>query len=235
MQVRVRFGREPSAVVRSLELYYLPQNQRAIVHDVGLGAAATKNADAPPGATAPSTKLALSWSVDNPDRDALRFRLRFRADGRDRFLPLFGEEVELTEPSYTWDTTSVPDGWYVVEVEASDERANPATHVLRHRASSSPILVDNHAPDVEALDVQSGKVVGRALDAVGPIARLELSLDGGPFRDIYPDDGFLDSAREAFAIDLPADVPPPQIVAVRATDAAGNSRTVDREIRTTRP
>jgi len=234
-QVRVGFSGDSDAVVRAIELYYLPQNQRAVVRDVGLTAPSGKNADAQRRPPAPSATLELSWNVDNPDGDALRYRLRFRREGRDRSLPLFGEDVVLTEKQFSWDTSSVPDGWYAVEVEASDELDNPHSYALRHAAWSAPLRVDNHAPAVEGLSVRDGRIVGQAVDSLGPIARLEISRDGGPFEDVFPEDGLLDSARESFALDLRQGTTDTHIVAIRATDAAGNTRTAELELPPRRP
>ena len=226
LQLEARL-RGADAELRGLEAYYLPRNQRAVLRSVGLKAPSKKQPDAVPG---PSRRYPLAWSVDNPDEDPLRFRLRFRAEGQEAWRPMFSEDEELTETSYVWDTRGVPDGLYVVEVEASDELANPAALTLRARQSSEPLRIDNHAPRIEGLALRGRELRGRAVDRLGPIRRLEQSLDGGPFRPLFPSDQLLDDADESFAVDLSDLEPGLHLVAIRATDAGGNAVTEEQEV-----
>ncbi|MCS6798635.1 MAG: hypothetical protein NZ898_08895 [Myxococcota bacterium] len=223
LQIRVHFPAEGEAALRSVAAYYLPQNQRPFVRDVALET--PRRGDEPP---TPSTRYKLTWRVDNPDEDRLRFRLRYRPEGETRWRELTRETEVVTETSYTWDTSAVPDGWYVVEVTASDEPSNPEELVLRSSAQSEPFLVDNHPPSIEGLRVEGGRLLGLATDSLGPIARLELAVDGGPWRLVFPADGLFDTARERFEVDLSRLGPGEHVVAVRAWDSAGN--TVSREI-----
>ncbi|MEO0325578.1 MAG: hypothetical protein AAF447_21655 [Myxococcota bacterium] len=226
LQIEARLQGE-GAELRSVEAFYLPRNQRPVLRSVGLKAPAKKQSGQ---ARAPSARYALSWRVDNPDGDALRFRLRFRAEDQETWRAMLPEEQELTETTYTWDTRGVPDGLYVVEVEASDELANPAALTLRARRSSETIRVDNHAPRIEGLTLRGRELRGRAVDTLGPIRALEQSIGGGPFRPLLPADQLLDDPVETFAVDL-RDLPPGlHLVAVRATDAGGNGVTAEQEV-----
>ncbi|MCA9576136.1 MAG: hypothetical protein R3B40_30510 [Polyangiales bacterium] len=220
IQVRAELT-TPASAVNAITLHYLQQNQRPVVLEVGLKAR--------PASRGASTRYELEWQVDNPDNDSLRYRLRFRAEGQSVWRDMFREDVVHTDANYTWDTASLPDGYYVVEVEASDEPANPRELRLTSRAVSEPIRVDNHAPVIEQLQLQGARVSGRAVDTLGPVARLELAVDGGPFRDIFPVDHLLDTAVERFEVDLPDLAPGPHVVAVRATDASGNTVTAEVE------
>jgi hypothetical protein len=66
------------------------------------------------------------------------------------------------------------------------------------------------------------------VDELGPIARIQLSVDAGPWRDVFPTDALLDRATEAFDVALGELPGAAHIVAVRAFDAAGNQ--ANREI-----
>jgi hypothetical protein len=123
---------------------------------------------------------------------------------------------------YVWDTGSIPDGYYVIKVEVSDEEANPANLVLRSEAVSEPIAVDNHPPRIEKLGFRNGRVRGRVVDSLGPIARIQASIDADSWRDIFPKDLLLDSRTEEFEFDLHEFSGKTHIVAVRAFDAVGN-------------
>ena len=215
------------AELRSVEAYYLPRNQRAVVRAVGLKAPAKKQARRLPE---PSSRYPLTWRVDNPDGDALRYRLRFRAEDQETWRAMLPDEQELTETSYVWDTRGVPDGLYVVEVEASDELANPAALTLRTRRVSETLRIDNHAPRIEGLTLRGRELRGRAVDSLGPIRRLEQSIDAGPFRPLHPTDELLDDASESFVIDLSELEAGLHLVAVRATDAGGNAVTAEQEV-----
>ncbi|HJL15295.1 MAG TPA: hypothetical protein RMH99_06555 [Sandaracinaceae bacterium LLY-WYZ-13_1] len=227
LQVRARFERDPDAVLRAVSVYFLPQNQRPVVTDVRLegdNEAATKKmrAERQDFVPDPSAEYDLEWDVRNPDGDRLRYRLHYRREDQSVWRDMLGPGEELTDDEYEWNTASIPDGWYVVRVTASDEPDNPADLVLTDARESEPIRIDNHAPRIEALRRQGTRLTGRAVDTLGPIARLEVAIDGGEWRAIFPTDDLFDTAREAFEIDLSALDPGSHIVAVRATDAAGN-------------
>jgi len=158
----------------------------------------------------------------------LRYRVAYREESQSTWRDVFSEDTVLMEAKYTWDTGSIPDGYYVVRVEVSDEESNPAQRTLRSSATSEPMIVDNHPPRLEKLKVRKGRVLGRVVDALGPIARIQMSVDAGPWRDVFPTDSILDSADERFDVPLGAISGDSQIVAVRAFDASGNQ--ANREI-----
>lgn len=229
IQVRAKFPRDPSAVLYAVELFYLPQNQRARVSQIqGTRPPLKRGEDAQQPMPPPTTMLNLSWKVENPDRDPLRYRLAFRQDSRPVWRDMFSEDVVLTEPKYTWDTGNIPDGYYLVRVEASDEPSNPASLVLRSSATSESIRVDNHPPRIDRLDERRGRLRGRVVDDLGPIARIQLAIDASPWQDVFPTDSLLDSASEELDLPLGELGPGPHIIALRAFDASGNQ--ANREI-----
>jgi len=141
---------------------------------------------------------------------------------------MFGEDSVLTDAKYTWDTGSIPDGHYLVRVEASDEQSNPEPLTLRSSATSEPIRVDNHPPRIEELKVRKGRVLGRVVDELGPIARIQMSIDAGVWRDVFPTDSLLDGPSERFDVPLGEISSESHIISVRAFDASGNQ--ANREI-----
>ncbi len=221
-QVRALFPTDESAELRAVELYYLPQNQRARVSNIAAKGPPPKPGEKPQRPPPPSTLLNLTWVVDNPDGDLLRYRLSYRQEAQPVWRPMFLEDHVVNEPKYIWDTGSIPDGYYVIKVEASDEEANPAKRMLRSEAVSEPILVDNHPPRIEKLGFRNGRVQGRVVDTLGPIARIQVSIDAGRWRDVFPKDLLLDSRTKEFELDLGELPGKSHIVAVRAFDAAGN-------------
>lgn len=231
VQLRAKFAAD--AVLRGLVLSYLPTNQRPVLRDVGVSLDAAQATARRRGRGPASAVIKLTWRVDNPDNDEVRYRIRVRREDDTRYREILRSDVVHTTTTYEWDTTGVPDGYYVVEIEASDDVANPAERALGSTVTSDPILVDNHAPRIEGLTVRAGVVAGRVIDDVGPITRLEFSVDGAPFRDVLPVDHILDSTDERFEL-RPALTDSSYAVAVRATDAGGHQVVVETRISTPR-
>lgn len=229
VQLQGRFTRDPDATLRAVQLYYLPRNQRAAVSHVALSVGSTsakkKAAAKAPRPAKASSRYKLGWKVDNTDRDRMRYRLRFRQESQPQWRTMLPEEEVLTATHYTWETNGIPDGWYVVQVEASDEVDNPAAIALSSTADSEPLLIDNHAPRIEGLAQRGGAIVGRAVDSLGPIRRLEYAVDGRTWRIFFPVDDLFDAADERFELPLEGFEPGSYIIAVRVTDSGGNTAT----------
>jgi hypothetical protein len=175
----------------------------------------------------------LAWKVDNPDSDELRYRVAFRREGQARWLDATRPEDVLTKPELDWETAALPEGNYRVRVEATDEMANPPADVTHHTLESAPVLVDNTPPVFRSLTVTGRRLKAEVVDGVGPIARVEVAIDGRlEWRPLAPIDGLYDTAAEAIDADLSPLLPPtpgPHLIAVRAFDVAGNSVVRDLE------
>ena len=87
------------------------------------------------------------------------------------------------EPTYAWDTTAVPDGWYTLEAYASDAFADgPVTSVRVKVENGEP----NTPPEVFIESPQEGdnvdvvlKAAGIAFDADDNVELVRLRIDGG--------------------------------------------------------
>jgi sugar lactone lactonase YvrE len=223
LQIRAKIT-NPNTALFAVTAYYLRDNQRAVIESLGVevrGADKDKDGAAPPKA---SSVYKLTWKVENPDGDPLRYYLRFRSEGQRTLRSILPPQQILTQTTYDWETNSIPDGFYVVELEASDELTNPRELASSTKRSSEPILIDNHAPVIDALAVEGDAVRGRATDSLGPIQKLEYAVNGGPWTVFFPEDDLFDTRTESFRFTVPKIGPDP-IVAVRATDAAGNTAT----------
>lgn len=242
LQVRARLGTS-ATVLRSVTAYYLPQNQRAFVREVTMAShRAARPADAAATADdvpAPSSQYRVTWKIENTDGDRLRYRVAFRSEMRGTEQPVWREmlrESEIhTRLEHTWETSGVPDGWYRLRVRATDALSNPTPYVLDHTAESGPVLVDNHAPRIDGLTQSGNTLRGRAIDDASPIAKLELSVDGGEWQMFFPEDDLLDTLAESFVVDLGTLglAAGTHLVAVRATDSGGNPVSADATVRVT--
>lgn len=239
VQIRARWSRDPKASLREIALYFVTDNARPVV----TGIEATAKNSKPPVRTGipssggeapkPTTGVKLSWRVDNPDQDELRYRVSYRLEGQTTWRSVHKPTDKVTRPELDWDTTGLPEGVYRVRVEASDEMANPPERVQRHVLESGAVLVDNTPPVYKSLSMQGRKLRGEVSDGLGPISRLEVSVAGtDEWRPIFPSDGIFDEASEAFDVDISSIVPAgTQLVVVRAYDTAGNIVTRDVDAR----
>jgi hypothetical protein len=232
-QIRARWSRDAQALLRDVHLYFVTDNARAIVTSIDAAqkssARALKVGMQASGGEAPhaSGTVKITWHVDNPDQDELRYRLYYRLDAEAQWRPMLKPAEKLTSSDYAWDTSALPEGTYRIMVEASDELANPPDRVQKHSLTSGPVLVDNTPPVFKSLELRARRLTGEVVDGVGPIARIEVSIAGtDEWRPIFPKDGIFDQADEAFDADISAVLQTapagPVLVAVRAYDTAGN-------------
>ena len=164
------------------------------------------------------------WTARDPNSDALRFDLLVRTETETSWRAL---RTGIEGSIYTWDTTSAPDGTYLVRLVASDAGANAPGAGLVGLAESKPFDVDNSPPriDVDAPRRDAGglAVAFVVTDGHSPVRRVEYSLDTARWEVLYPLDGIADSRVERFRLV----VDPGRIdrLALRATDALGNAAT----------
>jgi hypothetical protein len=230
VQVRARFSRDPNAVLTEVQLPFVTDNLRPVVTEVsaaqkGVLARDSKEALASSGGEPPKhdATVKLSWHVENPDQDQLRYRVAFKKEGSNVWRDVLKPEESLTKAEYEWDTVALPEGKYRVKVEASDELANPPADVQKHDLTSETFTVD-HTPPTLTLALAGRKLKAHAVDGVSPIARVEIAVDGkSEWRPLGPADGMFDSPDESVDADVSSIVPPgSHLVTVRAFDLAGN-------------
>jgi len=240
VQIRARWSRDAAAVLREVSLAFVTDNARAVLTSVE-AAQKTLSRTLRTGlvasggdVTKPSGTVKITWKVDNPDLDELRYRVSYRLDNQATWRSALKPGEKLTRTEYEWDTTTLPEGLYRVMIEATDELANPPDRVTRHTLESGTIVVDNTPPVFSKPLLMTGrKLTGELTDGLGPIARIEVAIAGtDEWRPIFPSDGIFDEATESIDQNLAALVPPgSHILAVRAYDTAGNMVSRDIEAR----
>ncbi len=198
--------------------------------------AAAARASSMPPATTYSRKLyqrgiqTFSWKADDPNGDTLVYEVSYRAVGERTFRTL---RKGLTEAVLAWDTSTVPNGRYVIRVTASDAPSNPAPLTLTGDKESLPFEVDNTPPTVTVTLTSRSPLRLRAVakDDSSLIRRCEYSVDGGRWEEVHPTDGINDSREETYEISLEALAGSgPHIVVVRASDSLGNVSTARVEV-----
>jgi hypothetical protein len=252
IQVRAHLAAASDPVLESLDLYYRMQNQKPEISSVEIGdkpktASEKPKSDLPndlksdgsDGEAAasvitspkieeerpkPATPIKeIHWRASDKDGDTLVYRLFYQADGDETWVPAFLDKP-LKKMEYSWNTESIPDGWYRIKVVASDEESNPTGEGLTDEKISDLVKVDNTRPQVQQLayDAAGGILKGMARDNLSLIRYLEYSIDGGEWKFFAPKDGVFDDREEAFEVKLGPLAAGLHFIAVRATDEDGN-------------
>jgi hypothetical protein len=233
VQIRARWNRDPQAILSDVTLPFVTDNLRAVLtslevekekdETVSDGSDDIGSSGGPVSGDADPV-VKLKWKVDNPDSDELRYRLQYRLVGAPEWLDVLEPRRLLTKTQYDWDTADLPEGRYRVRVEASDELSNPPDRVKKHELYSNTIVVDNTPPALVTLEANGRRISGTAVDGVGPIARIEMSVAGtGEWYPFFPRDGIYDQQREDFDVDASAFAPAGRaIISVRVYDQESN-------------
>ena len=173
----------------------------------------------------------FQWKADDDNNDELSYDVFYRREGDTTWRML---KTDLRDTLLVWDTSSVPNGTYVLKVSASDRRVNPADSALAGELESSSFEIDNVSPTVQLGAIRRDGarfiVAADVRDADSPVTRVEYSLDAQRWQTAFPRDGILDARQESFELRLEADAAGRTLV-VRATDALGNVGTGQIQIR----
>jgi hypothetical protein len=173
----------------------------------------------------------FAWKASDDNNDELIYDVFYRREGDTSWRAL---KSDLRDTLLVWDTTSVPNGTYVLKVLASDRKSHPADSALAGALESSSFEIDNVAPTVQiAAPRRDGArfvVSAEVRDGDSVVKSVEYSLDAQRWQPAFPVDGILDGRQETFEIRLDADASGRTVV-IRATDSSGNVGTGQVEIR----
>lgn len=166
----------------------------------------------------------LQWQAEDRNGDTLEYVVYYRALNETNFRLL---KEHIRETFYTVDGASLADGRYVFRVVASDALDNPAAIALSADRISEPVDIDNTPPAVRSLgQVQVSGDRVRAIfdveDATGRVKRADVSVDGSPWREVFPDDGIADSGKERYSLDLNISGAGEHTISLRAFDNSNN-------------
>jgi hypothetical protein len=165
------------------------------------------------------------WRADDANDDELRYEILYRREGDTAWKSL---KSDLEEAIFVWDTTSVPNGTYLVKVVASDQASNTPGAALEGELESSAFDIDNGPPTVTV--TASRLVNGRTTiqfevrDDWSSISKVEYSLDAQRWQMVYPRDGIFDSRNEQFELTLENGDGARGLI-IRAYDLKNNSAT----------
>lgn len=167
--------------------------------------------------------LTIKWLADDPNGDMLRFDLFLRREGEKEWRLL---KAGIDDFFYSLKSTQLPDGYYQFRVRASDALGNAPGTDKQDMRESRAVLVDNTPPSIDSLAVRMNgaqaflKAVIR--DTASPLTAAQVSVDGGEFMMLTPDDGILDGLSDAVSVNLGQLSAGRHSVTVRAIDDAAN-------------
>ena len=175
----------------------------------------------------------LQWQGEDRNNDTLEYAVYYRSLNEANFRLL---KDHIRENFFTVDGASLTDGRYIFKVVATDALDNPAGNVLSGERISEAVDIDNTPPVVRSAgnpSVTADRVrpVFDVEDATGRVKRADVSIDGGTWREVFPDDGIADSQRERFSLELIVEGSGEHTISLRAYDNSNNVGTVSVIIR----
>ncbi len=189
---------------------------------VSAGPSVSYSSAAPSGG-AGKTPTTLSWQADDPNGDPLVYSLYVKSEDEQEWHLV---KDKLHQSSYTIEPQALPDGKYIARLVASDEESNPQSTARKADLISAPFWIDNTPPEVRVLkqtETRDGAVIQfRVEDATSPLRAAETATDATDWRDLLSDDGVVDSRVETFTVRVHNLEAGEHIVALRASDTAGN-------------
>jgi hypothetical protein len=190
-------------------------------------------AQAPPRRLYQRGARALQWQGEDRNGDTLEYAVYYRSLNETTFRLL---KEHIRETFYTVDGASLADGRYVFRVIASDALDNPPGYARSGERVSEPVDIDNTPPVVRTSSppqVTSDRIriIFDVEDATGRIKRADISVDGGAWHEVFPDDGIADSQRERYSLDLAVAGAGEHTISMRAFDHSNNVGNISVTIR----
>ena len=151
--------------------------------------------------------IGVKWSAHDDNDDQMVYSVFYRGDGESRWLLL---KDNLTEKSYSFDASLLPDGGYTMKVVASDAPSHSPSEALSSEKESARFEIDTTPPHVENLHaVADGNQIHvnfGAVDSYSPIKRAEYSVDAGDWQFVEPVGQLSDSRSESydFKVNIPS-------------------------------
>jgi hypothetical protein len=190
-------------------------------------------AQAPPRRLYQRGARALQWQGEDRNNDILEYAVYYRSLNETTFRLL---KDHIRENFYTVDGASLADGRYVFKVMASDALDNPPGYALSGERISEPVDIDNTPPVVRVasqpqITGDRVRVVFDVEDSTGRIKRADVSIDGGLWHEVFPDDGIADSPHERYSLDLAVAGAGEHTISMRAFDNSNNVGNVNVTLR----
>ncbi len=215
----------PAPDVESVGLNYLPKNIAPEVDEVTVQVGVKYQAppkppagassadvtlpphfDVPPTSSHERDSIGVKWSAHDENDDQMVYSLYYRGDGEKRWLLL---KDNLSERSYSFDASLLPDGGYTIKVVASDAPSHSPGEALTASKESRRFEVDTTPPRIENLSaaLEGGQIHihFRAVDSFSSIRRAEFSVDAGEWNYVEPAGQISDAKTENYDFKVAAE------------------------------
>jgi hypothetical protein len=177
----------------------------------------------------------ITWTASDANQDSLLYEVHYRPVN-DKNWKLLAKEVK--ENIFAWDTQTLPDGTYLIQVTVSDRPSNPGNLGLNQSKESAPFDVDNSAPKLQVTGVtrngNSAVIQVRAEDEFSPIKQLQYSVVPGTWVAAFPVDSIDDSTVENYKIELSEVPASATYVILKCSDQFLNTSTIRHSLTQTR-
>jgi len=164
------------------------------------------------------------WSAHDDNDDDLVFTIYYRGEGEKSWRVL---KDKVTQKFYSWDTTTMPDGAYILKVAASDSPSNPLAEALGSERESDRFVIANTPPKIENLRAKASEggadASFEAASTSGAIARAEYSVDAGDWQVVFPLGLLSDAPKESYNFRIAGLSAGEHTIAVRVSDEFENA------------
>ncbi len=165
----------------------------------------------------------VTWQVIDPNDDDLIYDVYYKGIDEKTWKQI---RKGVDEDFVTLDSTSIPDGTYIVRVVASDAPSNPTGQALTAEKTSAYFDIDNTPPRVEGIKAQTTGSTARlgftVIDTFSLVREVDYAVDAGDWTLARPADGLNDALQESYELTITGLAPGEHSIVVRATDASGN-------------
>ena len=172
-----------------------------------------------------STKRTVKWQATDANEDSMEYTVYYKGVDEQTWKLL---KEELKTISYSWDSTSMPDGRYQIKIVATDKLSNPANLAKTTEKISDQFEIDNTQPTISDITVAAEEdgtfqVRCTAEDNRNHIKEAVFSIDGQDWQIVFPADGIFDSKTEEFFFTTPSELKAGEhTVVIKIADAVGN-------------
>jgi hypothetical protein len=230
-------GKNVAPSVDDIEI--TPPNYKFPAPPVGVTASSTitlppmgqrRRPAAPSADSSSSQTLTLSkgfmgarWAASDPNNDDLAFKVEIRGS-KEKEWKLLRDKVK--ERYLSWDSATLPDGEYLIQITATDAPGNIPAAALSASLVSDPFLIDNTPPQITGLTgTRTGgklQVRFKAKDVLSLIDKAEYSIDGHDWTLAAPTTRLTDANELTYDISIEGESGGEHTVAVRVTDEFDN-------------
>lgn len=168
--------------------------------------------------------FSVKYKAQDDNGDTLIYRIELKKNVYQQWIEL---EKDYEKEVFAWDSRTVEDGRYEINIIASDVRSNNPDSKLTGSRISDVFVVDNTAPEMELKSIQrEGKNLSiqlQANDKLSIIENLQYTINSNKeWKRLLPTDMVYDTLSESFELNLSNIEPGMYVISFKTTDAAGN-------------